>query len=201
MARINLLPWREAARQQRQQEFFIAGGVALSITFAIAVLVHFFIEGNISDQLARNEQLKSEIAKLDIQIKEIKDLETTKTDLLARMEIIKQLQKSRPEIVRLFDELVSALPEGVYLTQIEQKGRTVEMAGRAQSNARVSAFMRKIENSKSIGKPRLVLIENKDKTDTGLSHFRLAFDQMSQDAEANTENKKAASKKPIKPAK
>jgi len=201
MARINLLPWREAARQQRQQEFFIAGGVALGITFAVAVLIHFFIEGNISGQLARNDHLKDEIAKLDIQIKEIKDLETTKTDLLARMEIIKQLQKSRPEIVRLFDELVSALPEGVYLTQIEQKERTVEMTGRAQSNARVSAFMRKIENSKSIGKPRLVLIENKDKTDTGLSHFRLAFNQTSQDAEAATEKKKAAPKKPAKPAK
>jgi type IV pilus assembly protein PilN len=201
MARINLLPWREVARQQRQQEFLIAGGVALGITFAIAVLIHFFIEGQISDQSARNEYLKGEITKLDIQIKEIKDLETTKTDLLARMEIIKQLQKSRPEIVRLFDELVNALPEGVYLTQVEQKGRTVEMAGRAQSNARVSAFMRKIENSKSIGKPRLVLIENKDKTDTGLSHFRLAFNQTSEDAEAEIEKKKVTSKKSTTAAK
>lgn len=202
MARINLLPWREEARQQRQQDFLTAGGIALGITLGIAVLVHLFFEGRIDNQQALNQYLEGEIAKLNIKIKEIEALEKTKADLLSRMEIIQQLQKSRPEIVRLFDELVTALPEGVYLTKVEQNARSVVIEGRAQSNARVSAFMRQVETSRSIGKPRLLLIENKDKTDTGLSHFRLSFDQLSQDAEAESVvAKKPVSKKPAsKPA-
>lgn len=192
MARINLLPWREAARQQRQKDFLIAGGIALGMTLAAAVLVHLFYEDRIGGQQSRNQYLESEIARLNIKIKEIQDLEKTKADLLSRMEIIQQLQKSRPEIVRLFDELVTAIPEGVYLTKIEQSGRSVVIEGRAQSNARVSAFMRKIEASQSIGKPRLMLIENKDKTDTGLSHFRLSFDQVSPSSETNVKGGKTS---------
>lgn len=202
MARINLLPWREAARQQRRKEFGVALGIALGAALAVAVVVHLFFENRISAQQELNRFLESEIAKVNTQIKEIQDLEKTKADLLARMEIIQQLQKSRPEIVRLFDELVTALSEGLYLTKIEQSGRTVTVEGRAQSNARVSAFMGRIEGSKSIGRPRLLLIENKDKTGTGLSHFRLAFDQIGQDAEIETTNAKtpAAQKKGAKQA-
>jgi len=177
MARINLLPWREAARQQRQKDFLAAGGLALAVSLAIAFAVHVFFESRISYQEARNQYLQGQIAVLNRKIQEIKDLEKTKADLLARMNVIQQLQKSRPGIVRLFDELVAAIPEGVYLTKIEQTGRTVVVEGRAQSNARVSALMGKIEGSKSIGQPRLMLIENKDQTRTGLSHFRLSFDQ------------------------
>ncbi|NCC29307.1 MAG: pilus assembly protein PilN [Gammaproteobacteria bacterium] len=177
MTRINLLPWREEARQRRRKEFAAAGGLALVFTLLLAVLVHLQIEGRIGDQLARNQLLEGEIAQLDRQIKEIQDLEKIKADLLSRMEIIQQLQESRPEIVRLFDELVVAIPEGVYLTKLEQNGRAVVVEGRAQSNARVSAFMRSIEASQWIGKPRLLLIE--DKTGTGPSQFRLAFDQVS----------------------
>ncbi|BCU05371.1 PilN domain-containing protein [Allochromatium tepidum] len=178
MARINLLPWREAARQQRRQEFLTALGIALGLTAVAVALVHFYFEDRISGQQARNQYLKTEIAALDRKIKEIAEIEKTKADLLARMDIIQRLQKSRPEIVRLFDELVTALPEGVYLTKLEQSERTVTLEGRAQSNARVSAFMRRIEGSQSIGQPRLMLIENKDKTGTGLSHFRLSFSQV-----------------------
>ncbi|SDX14858.1 PilN domain-containing protein [Thiocapsa roseopersicina] len=177
MTRINLLPWREEARQRRRKEFAAAGGLALVFTLLLAVLVHLEIEGRIGNQQARNQLLEGEIAQLNRQIKEIEDLEKIKADLLSRMEIIQQLQESRPEIVRLFDELVVAIPEGVYLTKLEQNGRAVVVEGRAQSNARVSAFMRSIEASQWIGSPRLLLIE--DKTGTGLSQFRLAFDQVS----------------------
>jgi type IV pilus assembly protein PilN len=93
------------------------------------------------------------------------------------MDVIQQLQQSRPEEVRLFDELVITIPEGVYLTSIKQTGRIVVLEGRAQSNARVSAFMRNIDASEWIGDPRLLLIEHKDETGTGLSHFRLQFRQ------------------------
>jgi type IV pilus assembly protein PilN len=180
MTRINLLPWREEARQRRRKEFAAAGGLALLCTLLLAVLVHLQIEGRIGDQQARNQLLEGEIAQLNRQIKEIEDLEKIKADLLSRMEIIQQLQESRPEIVRLFDELVVAIPEGVYLTKLEQNGRAVVVEGRAQSNARVSAFMGNIEASQWIGSPRLLLIE--DKTGTGLSEFRLGFDQVSPSA-------------------
>jgi type IV pilus assembly protein PilN len=178
MARINLLQWREAERKRRRVEFAVAGAIAAVLTLVLALLVHLLIETWISGQQARNEFLQGEISKLDLQIKEIRKLEETKASLLARMNIIQQLQESRPEVVRLFDELVFAIPEGVYLTKLEQTGRAVVLEGRAQSNARVSAFMRNVEGSRWIGNPRLLLIENKDKTGTGMSHFRLSFDQV-----------------------
>ncbi len=187
MARINLLPWREEARQQRRKDFLTVGAIALGAVFAGAVLTHLYYEDSISDQQALNSYLQTEIAALDLKIEEIRDLEKTKADLLARMDIIQRLQTSRPEAVRLFDELVTAIPAGVYLTKVEQTGRSVVVEGRAQSNARVSAFMSKVEAAQAIGKPRLMLIENKDKTGTGLSHFRLSFDQVSQNQDDASE--------------
>jgi type IV pilus assembly protein PilN len=178
MARINLLPWREAERKRRKREFAVAGATALALSLVAALLVHFQIEAWISGQESRNQFLTDQITQLDRQIREIKNLEETKANLLARMNIIQQLQESRPEVVRLFDELVNAIPEGVFLTKMEQTGRNVVLEGRAQSNARVSAFMRNVEASGWIGNPRLLLIEHKDKTGTGLSHFRLSFDQI-----------------------
>jgi type IV pilus assembly protein PilN len=178
MARVNLLPWREARRKRRQREFAVAGAIALGLTAVVALLVHVQIEASIAAQQSRNQFLSEQIRQLDGQIKEIETLEETKAGLLARMNIIQQLQQSRPEVVRLFDELVTSTPEGVFLTKVEQSGRNVVVEGRAQSNARVSAFMRNVEGSAWIGGPRLLLIENKDKTGTGLSHFRLSFDQI-----------------------
>lgn len=178
MARINLLPWREALRKRRQRDFAIAGAAALALTALAGLLVHLQIEAWIGAQQSRNQFLTEQIRQLDRQIKEIQALEETKAGLLARMNIIQQLQESRPEVVRLFDELVTAIPEGVFLTKVEQTGRSVVVEGRAQSNARVSAFMRNVEGSAWIGGPRLLLIENKDKTGTGLSHFRLSFNQI-----------------------
>lgn len=178
MARINLLPWREAERRRRRREFAIAAGVALGVALLSAVGAHFWFEARISVQQARNQYIDEQIIQLNRQIKEIQTLEETKARLLARMNIIQQLQQSRPEVVRLFDELVTAIPEGVFLTKLEQAGRNVVLEGRAQSNARVSAFMRSIEGSAWLGNPRLLLIEHKDKTGTGLSHFRMSFDQI-----------------------
>lgn len=183
MARINLLPWRETERKRRQREFALGGGIALALTLVAALLVHLQNEAWISGQQSRNQFLTDQIAQLQRQIKEIEALEETKAGLLARMSIIQQLQESRPEVVRLFDELVLAIPEGVFLTKVEQSGRNVVLEGRAQSNARVSAFMHNVEGSGWIGNPRLLLIEHKDKTGTGLSHFRMSFDQVRPEAE------------------
>ena len=184
MARINLLPWREADRKRRQQQLAVTAGIALGLTLLAMLLVHLQIASLITGQKGRNQHLANEIKQIDRQIDEIEALEETKANLLARMNIIQQLQESRPEVVRLFDEPVFAIPEGVFLTKVEQKDRNVVLEGQAQSNARVSAFMRNVEGSKWIGNPRLLLIQHKDKTGTGMSQFRLSFDQVKPETKA-----------------
>ena len=131
----------------------------------------------IDAQSARNAYLNKEIKALDEQIKTLEQLEKTKADLLSRMNVIQQLQESRPEIVHLFDELAGVIPEGVFLTTMTQTGNRIVVEGQAQSNARVSAFMRNIDGSPWIGNPQLLLIQNKDQTQTGLSEFKLSFGQ------------------------
>jgi type IV pilus assembly protein PilN len=183
MARINLLPWREAERKRRQRDFAGAALAALAAAGLLALAVHFQMEATIAAQQGRNQYLQSQIAALDVQIKKIKDLEATKANLIARMNVIQALQTSRPEVVHLFDELVITVPEGIFLTKVEQTGKSVIVEGQAQSNARVSSFMRNIESSAWVGNPALQLIENKDQTGTGLSRFRLRFEQRQVGAE------------------
>ncbi len=177
MARINLLPWRETERARQQREFGIMIGGGIVFTLLAVIAVHMHINGLITAQSQRNLLLEKEIAKMDQKIEEIQDLESTKARLLARMDIIQQLQSSRPQIVHLFDELVATLPVGVYLTEVKQQGNTISMSGRAQSNARVSAYMRNIAASEWLENANLKVIQNKNKTGTGLSHFELMATQ------------------------
>jgi type IV pilus assembly protein PilN len=127
MARINLLPWREAERKKRQQEFglMVLAGVVLSLLALIGA--HMQIESQIKAQANRNAYLQHEIDIVDRQIAEIRDLGKTKASLLARMNIIQELQSSRPQIVHLFDEIVATLPDGVFLNKVEQSGAQVEI--------------------------------------------------------------------------
>lgn len=178
MARINLLPWREELRKRRKREFGVATAIAMILTVCAMVGVHALIALFIDHQQERNSYLKQEIATLDGILKEIKDLEKTRENLLARMEIIQQLQHSRPEIVHMFDELVATIPEGMYLTKVDHRGRNLAISGRAESNARVSTYMRNFEGSGWLGKPDLKVIESKEKTTTGLSHFELNAQQL-----------------------
>ncbi|WP_295881268.1 PilN domain-containing protein [uncultured Thiohalocapsa sp.] len=184
MARINLLPWRDAERRRRQRNFFLATGAAVGVVLLAALGVRMQFESMIDAQQTRNQLLEQEIGRLNQRIKQIERLEETKADLLARMNVIQQLQESRPEVVHLFDELVAAIPDGVFLTGINQSGNRVEVEGRAQSNARVSAFMRNINASAWIANAELLVIENKDQTGTGFSHFRLSFKQQRLEPEA-----------------
>lgn len=177
MARINLLPWREVERQRRQRDFVTLIGISIAVTIAIGIAVQIQFAHAIEAQTSRNSLLSKEIAQLDAKIKKIEELEKRKQDLLARMNIIQQLQESRPTIVRLFDELVRVMPEGVFIVSLKQTGVNLEIEGSAQSNARVSTLMGNIERSEWIEKPQLLLIENKDKTGTGLSQFRMSFRQ------------------------
>ncbi|MGD2073306.1 MAG: PilN domain-containing protein [Gammaproteobacteria bacterium] len=162
MAHINLLPWREELRKQKQQQFAVVSAGTGILAALLVLLVHMRVEGMIEQQNARNSFLQSEIAELDKRIKKIKDLEKTKSALLARMDIIQQLQHSRPQSVHLMDELVFTLPDGVYLEKILQKGSSLTVNGIAQSNARVSAYMRNIDGSQWLGDPKLDVIETKD---------------------------------------
>jgi len=159
MPRVNLLPWREQKRVQRRNQFFIGLGGALLAAGLVTWVGHQIMEGLIGHQQQRNGLLKSEIAELDLRIAEIDELELKKDRLLARMEIIEQLQRSRPEVVYLFDELVRALPDGVYLTTVKQSGRRLEIQGSAESNTRVSAFMRNIDRSDWLTQPDLQVVE------------------------------------------
>ncbi len=177
MARINLLPWREAARRRRQRDLGIIAAAALGAVLLTGILLKLQLDAMINAQQARNRYLEGQVAVLNRRIQEINELEKQKADLLSRMNVIQQLQESRPEIVHLLDQLVDAVPVGVFLTSLKQEGPSVTVEGRAQSNARVSAFMRNIEAADWVGKPVLMLIENKDQTGTGFSHFRLGFAQ------------------------
>ncbi len=182
MARINLLPWRDNLRKQRQREFGVMVAGALFITLLLGFYVHLHITGMIDHQQDRNGFLKREIAEMDRKIAEIKDLEKTKAKLLARINVIQQLQSSRPEVVHLFDELVTRTPDGSYLDDVRQKGKAVTIDGWAQSNARVSSYMRNIDASEWLRSPTLQVIENRDKTGTGFSHFTMAVTQVNKSA-------------------
>lgn len=199
MARINLLPWREAERRRQQRSFLLAAVSAVAVVLLVGLGVRVQIDSMIAAQQSRNQLLEGEIAALDQRIEKIEQLEQTKADLLARMDVIQQLQESRPEVVHLFDELVASIPDGVFLTAVKQSGNQVEVEGRAQSNARVSAFMRNIDASTWISQAKLLVIENKDQTGTGFSHFRLSFEQQRLDPEA-AEDRRAGLPSPSRAA-
>ncbi|MCE7033469.1 PilN domain-containing protein [Lysobacter sp. GX 14042] len=161
MARINLLPWRAERRRQRQKEAM--GTLALAVLGA--VLLSFVIiswhNSQIDGQRERNDYLKAQIATVDEQIKEIDALDVQKARLLARKEVIEKLQANRSQMVHLFDSLVRTIPDGVVLTSLKQDSETLTLDGRAQSNTRVSTYMRNLEGSGWMTRPELSIIEAK----------------------------------------
>ena len=163
MPQINLLPWREELRNQRNKDFATTCVVFALITLVGIGGIHSWYNQRINWQEQRNDYLRNEISALDTKISVIKDLDSERQALLARMEIIEQLQASRPEIVHLFDEIVETLPEGVFYTKILQKDRSLSLHGVAQSNARVSTLMRNIEASDWMERPTLEEIVRKGK--------------------------------------
>lgn len=177
MPRINLLPWRDQQRKERQLKFFgaLIGAVALA---AIVALVSYVLFGFAIDaQNNRNERLKAEIKVLDKQIEEINDLEAQKQKFISRMQIIEKLQRSRPEVVHLFDELVKVMPDGTYLTSVKETGNKLKFEGTAQSSTRVSALMRNIADSQFLRNPDLEVVQTKNEA-TG-NNFVLDAEQVS----------------------
>ena len=160
MIRINLLPHREQKRQARQRQFVsLAIGLAI-LGLAVILLVHVIFGAQIESQESRNNLLKSEIVKLDEQIKEIDRLREQTQALLARKQVVETLQSNRTEAVHLLDQMVRQLPDGIYLKSLKQVGAKVTMVGYAQSNARVSTLMRNIESSPWLQQPELVEIKS-----------------------------------------
>jgi len=180
MPRVNLLPWREADRKRRRQEFMFSIVAAIGSAALVTLAGRGLMAGAISHQETRNRALETQITALEKQIEEINGLEKQKQALIARMEIIETLQRSRPEIVHVFDELVRVLPEGVYLTYLKQSGPRIEMRGVAQSSTRVSTFMRNIDSSEWLADPSLQVVETKGREAGSGAQFTLFATQRKQ---------------------
>jgi len=177
MPRINLLPWREGQRKERKLAFLVALGVA-ALAAGVTAFASYLLYGSmIEGQQHRNEKLRTQIKLLDKEIEEINDLESQKQKFIARMEIIEKLQRSRPEIVHVFDEVVRTLPEGVYLTAVKQNGMRLKFEGVAQSSTRVSSFMRNIDGSQWLRNPELEVVQTTKGSGIG-SSFTLTADQV-----------------------
>ena len=177
MTRINLLPWRDELKKERKIQFGImmgAGALAGVLAWGIG---HWHYEGLIEHQEYRNQVLQNEIKVLDQRIAKIKDLEATKSKLIARMNVIQELQQGRPQIVHLFHQLATTLPEGVYVTGIKQSGGSVAINGVAESNARISSFMERLDQSDWLTSPKLEVIQVKQQQNRRLSQYTLRVQQ------------------------
>jgi len=178
MPRINLLPWRDTLRKEREIRFGAITAVSLVFMGLILLSVHLFIGHQIDYQQRRNRYLQTEIEKADNKIKEIKDLKNKKKRLIERMNVIQKLEENRSHVVHLFDELVKKIPSGVYFTRITQNGDKVILEGVAQSDARVSSLMGNIEASQWLTNPKIYSIVAKDKSKKrSVSTFKLEVTQ------------------------
>ena len=179
MPRINLLPWREEQRRERKLAFLVALGGGTIAAGIVAFAAYLLMGSMVDAQQHRNEMLRVEIKQLDKQIEEINDLESAKQKFIARMEIIEKLQRSRPQIVHLFDEIVRTLPDGVYLTSVKQTDKArLKFEGIAQSSTRVSAFMRNIDGSEWLKNPELEVVQSGGDKKVSGSSFTLFADEV-----------------------
>jgi len=180
MAHINLLPWRTELRKQRNKDFYTIIGVVAGLMLVIIALIHLQLQSDIDHQERRNRYLKNEIKIVESKIEEIKDLERKKQQLISRMEIIERLQSNRPEVVHLFHELAHLVPDGLYLLSASQESRILTIKGMAQSNARVSAFMRALDQSIWFEEPNLLVIKSGKKGLDRSREFTLIVKQSGQ---------------------
>ena len=182
MAKINLLPWREERRKELLNEFLVILGLVALFAALTVGIVHFYHSQLIERQNTRIGYIDKRIKEVDKKITEIKELEKQKESLLSRMRAIESLQRDRPLVVHLFDELVKSLPEGLSIVNLKQHGPKITITGEAQSNARVSSFMRKIEQSEWIKGAKLKVIKESNKgegsTTKIVNEFMLTFEQV-----------------------
>jgi type IV pilus assembly protein PilN len=198
MPRINLLPWRDQQRRDRRVGFYVALGGAAVAAVVAAFATYLMFNSMIDAQDARNARLRAEIRVVDKQIEEINDLEMQKQNFISRMQIIEKLQRSRPEVVHLFDQLVKVMPDGTYLTSVKQSGNNLKLEGVAQSSTRVSTLMRNIAASQWLRNPELEVIETKKDNVPG-SRFVLDAQQVSlADADVDADDGAAPGRAPAR---
>lgn len=173
MIYINLLPWRERAREERRKQFFVSAGIAAALGAVLAFGAHTYMNVLVDHQQSRNQMLENEIRELDRKIARIRELDEQREALIARMEVIQTLQARRPEAVHLFDQLVESLPDGTYLNDLRQEGEKIQVTGRAESNTRISALMRRIDQSPWLGGSNLQIIETREDGRLQVRDFRL----------------------------
>lgn len=170
---INLLDWRGARREQRKKEFATQLGIGVAFAAAIVGLVYINVTGAYEHQVARNDYLRQQIKEMDQKIKEIEDLERVRGNLLARMRVIEELQASRSAMVHFFDEIINTLPDGVNITGIKQQGANVTIDGVADSNGRISTYMKNLDASSWFDNPNLIIIKSNERDRRRKSEFQL----------------------------
>ena len=176
MTEINLLPWREKKREQEKKEFAVYLVVGLVIAIIIVGLIDYYARSLVDGQTRRNQRLKSEITQLEKQIKEIGELKKLRQALIARMIVVQNLQATRALTVRLFDEIIKIMPDGVYLTNVARVGNKVTLLGYAESNTNISLLMRNIEGNAWIQDPELTEIKKTSEAKKpGENAFKLSF--------------------------
>lgn len=173
MAKINLLPWREAYRAEKKKEFVTLLGMVLIFAAVVAFGWDRVVNSQVDSQVSRNQLLKTEIAKLDKQVKEIDQLTKRRQNLLDRIKVIQEVQGNRPEIVKIYDEFVRAVPDGVYFTEMERKAESISLVGFAKSNSRVSVLMRRLDASYKFTEPNLTKVEANDILGENGSQFEM----------------------------
>lgn len=189
MAKINLLPWREAYRAEKKKEFITLICVVLVAAIVVAFGWDRVVNAQISNQESRNQLLKSEIAKLEKQVAEIKELKKRRQDLLDRMLVIQELQGNRPEIVKLYDEFVRAVPDGVYFTKMVLNGKQLSLEGYAESNNRVSSLMRRLDASYKFAEPNLTKVQANQILGEDGSRFEMRVKVVTAPVESETSGK------------
>lgn len=183
MAKINLRPWREELRAEKQKEFTVMVLGAAVIAAGLAFLWSSDLDSRVAYQQSRNAYIETATKKLDTQIREIENLKRKRDELLARMKVIQDLQGKRPVIVRTFDELVRTLPDGLFYTDLKKSGDRVSIVGMAESNSRVSELMRQFENSDWFKDPNLSNVSSASSRRAGYSQFNMTVQQQTPEPE------------------
>ena len=183
MAKINLRPWREELRAEKQKQFVVMILGAAFIAVGLTFLWKTDMDNRIAYQESRNAYIETATKQLDKQIKEIEDLKRKRDELLSRMQVIQDLKGKRPVIVRVFDELVRTLPDGLFYTNLKKTGDTVDVVGMSESNSRISALMRRFEESDWFTNPNLSNVSAADNRRAGYSQFNLSVQQQTPEPE------------------
>jgi type IV pilus assembly protein PilN len=188
MARINLLPWREERRQELKKEFLTILGLVLALGVGLVLLADRVVNGQIEYQEARNQYLSDNITELDKKVAEIRELQKKRNQLIERMRVIQELQGNRPIIVRILDQLVRTVPDGVFYTSLKTSDKQISIEGIAESNNRVSSLMRRLDASDWLADPNLDLVRAAPQYGDSATTFKLTVKVQLPKSEDETES-------------